>query len=410
MTNNLHADDNSSKIVIWGLTMKGRVFAKNPCTRCGCKASQFEYFKIGRDEGLRCPFCKIPADRYVIDARSFPKLTYLTSDKSDVLRLYDKAVSFWYDINKAYADSLILGGKPFIPSEWQRSLIVQQRIGNLYKQYIKSKRDLVRVDEISEEYFIKIEQRFNDYILPKFGNRDINDFKDDSDEKAVTIFKDLEAWKIELLDSGKSHNYTKHIMDDLRAFLNYYLRKQSPTFPTVKRIPKRERQILDLNRQLQIVPGISNPFRLPIKRMLETGARKGEIRALKVHKIFPYHYIVIEEAMSKNRHRKSRKSGGRTKNKLSKELWDELLTHVEGMKPDDYVFTTTKGKTLYANCLAQAWERAWAKANRKEIVKYFLTRDNVLLVFKHAYTRSLVIHNYDIPSIKQNHMVVEGTT
>ncbi len=62
----------------------------------------------------------------------------------------------------------------------------------------------------------------------------------------------------------------------------------------------------------------------------------------------------------------ARKAGGEVVYQLSLDLWEDLRSHVEGKKPDDWIFTLS-GKPYGCNCLPRAWKKACIKAGVKYI-------------------------------------------
>jgi len=364
-TDNPAYNTHTSKI--WGEDMKkGSVKPKSHC-KCGDK---FKKYQEKRKEWYQCPTCDRVPDRFIVIAifALGRKHGRLTSDprhpskkpEERILDTYSKAIDLLSDIYAAWK------GEDFNPNDWIADKVVEKQIKNLYEDYEKELDESLKAGDKVSETVIGIKRRFRLFILPKFGNRSIDDFEADSKNRAKEIYSELNKWKLELLQQY-SHSYVKNTINDFKAFLSSHLWGSTPKFPKVKKILKNEKQVLDMERERLIAAELQECYKLPIEIMLSgESLRNGEIRALKIHDVIPYHYISVTKSSSRNQ----RKSGGRVTKRLPAHLWDRLLNHCKGKQPDDYIFTTPTGQQLYDSALYKAWKRAWKKANRKKPIKY----------------------------------------
>jgi integrase len=172
-------------------------------------------------------------------------------------------------------------------------------------------------------------------LIPFFGGTDIWEIDKEGAKAFYLNLLDLRQ------DNGEPYFYT-HIRDILAMLKNILLEYRPtdvPEFPNHTLLPKKEKQWLGMKLQVKISPHIPEKYRLAIRTLQETGMHVGELRAPQVNDMVDG-ALKVWKAFGDRGLRLSRKSGGEVSYSISMDLWNDLLNHVEGKEPDDFIFTS----------------------------------------------------------------------
>ncbi len=142
-----------------------------------------------------------------------------------------------------------------------------------------------------------------------------------------------------------------------------------PDFPHFSVVPVIEKQRLGLTREIAVLDKVPerHGYRLAINTLIHTGMRIEELPAIKVHNLDDG-TIWVDKAISEGELRLSRKSGGVVPYDVSPQLWEQLMEHIKGKNPDDYVFTYDgTNEPLSTGRLYKVWSKAVKDAAVKHI-------------------------------------------
>lgn len=191
-----------------------------------------------------------------------------------------------------------------------------------------------------------------------------------ADKLYKPFFKKLDIRKIKdihiqefystLLDKHYSPKYVKNVMDELKAFLNFY-RKSLPTFPDFPRVQVQEKPIRWLSEEEQDkiflhIPEIDRPI---FEFMKHYGCRTNEAGGLLHKNVFLDHtpaYFVIATTLRANG---KVKETTKTKTIRILPIIPETRWIFETRGESPFMFTK-KGRP-YSNCMLNS---VWKKANR----------------------------------------------
>ena len=167
-----------------------------------------------------------------------------------------------------------------------------------------------------------------------------------------------------LLDRELSSRYIADILRELEAIFNY-AEVKPPAFPNFTVEPVREIQRLGLERELQIIPHVSEKYRLCCLILIRTGMRVNEVIAFKVADLEDG-TIYINKRLSEGRLKYARKPGRNNVAKevpypLTIELWNQLVEYCRPLRADDIVFP------FRVRHLSRIWEQACITARVKYI-------------------------------------------
>ncbi len=191
--------------------------------------------------------------------------------------------------------------------------------------------DGLELEGKARSYLRKLRQRARDHILPFFKGYDV---------RALRAYQ-VKAFYRVLLKKKLASKTVKHILDALRAFLNALQEDEViehvPRFPRVRVKPTRERRWIDEFTQAQVISQVPVEHRLLVRCLVETGARPGEVCALRARDLRDGG-VYVERAFDERGFVKSTKTGHTYFFPLSDDLFSELKAHVRRSFPDAWLF------------------------------------------------------------------------
>lgn len=319
--------------------MLGRVNTRQKCPVCNQKFTELPF-----EKGFICPEHKTLPTRYYISAKGF-KCGLLYSDPQG--RPLDSFIRTKRQLEIMRSD---YENKKFNLCDWIPSLVAKKKFKHLSEQFLKGYFEEEKADAKATEYVQKINQVMRDYLLPEFSEMDIREIN----------FEQIERLYHKLLNKGLAKKTIKNILNILKAFLNRYRRNDVPEFPKFTIVPKREKQWLGVERQIQITQYIPEKYQVPIELLLDTGMRTGELLALQ-KKDFVDGCIYVYKAISGKKLRLCRKAGGTVTYRLSLSLWQKLIDYTKEMQHDEFLFK------LGSDRLYKVWIKACGHAKVKAI-------------------------------------------
>lgn len=350
-----------------GVIVLGAINSKQQCVKCGKKFSAAAY----DNEGFICANgCGTRPTRYYLVLKGFGIMNPMYTDPqtNDVFKTHSHAFSVLNAINREYLDAAKNKARfkieNWVPTELQArqvKSVCEQRLETLRAEVAQKAKSNTRLNNVTKAF------RF---IVDYFGDRDIR--KIDETEIRAFYLKLLQTpvtprGKQEATGETLGSKYIKDILNELRSLFLSYRPNDIPKFPEVRIIPKIEKQVLGLTREmaaLDKVPG-RHGYRIAILILLRTGARINEVVALKKHNLIDGH-VVVDKAFSEGDLKFARKSGEQVFYRVTPELWDMLQTHSEGLRDDDFLFAID-GHPISTGRLYKVWKKACVDAGVKHI-------------------------------------------
>lgn len=330
--------------------MKGSIGTLQKCP-CGRHYSAEDMY------GLKCPECvnSRPTRYYVW----FPKIGHIYSTpQGHVLDSFERAKRLLSAIQTAHDDALQNPLKPFILDDWKHKKVKQQRIEFKIAEITKEAEGRYARQKISKGRYQTILNICDNFLKPAFKGMDIRDITKD----------DVRNFYYSLIDKKYGDYYIHHIMAMLKTLMIRHRPVDPPKFPegwnTLE--PKKERQRLQIDRQMAIAPHIPerHGYRLAINILLTTGMRVCELRALQVNNIVD-NGLVVWKSLT-DRLKLKRKNGGEVYYPLPEYLLTDLKLHIEGKDSDAFIFSIA-GKPLGEGRLRKIWNKACTDAGVKPI-------------------------------------------
>lgn len=335
LTSPAHIDNN--------LCMLGRINTLQKCPVCRGKFSALD------QAGLYCPGHLTRPTRYYV---YFMTLLYSTP-QGNVLDSYERAKRLLSSIQTAYDDAKKHPEtKRFDINDW-------------IPKKVKHFRFSIKADEILKEYDAKYERKkisksriqavynfTNKFLKPFFKDRDIRDI----------ISEDITGLYYLLLDRQYSDAHIKDLLAYLKYIISRVRRDDMPDFPSFEIEPKKEKQRLQIERQMAIAPFISDRhgYRLAINILQTTGMRPCEVRPLQVNDIVE-NGILSWKSLT-DRLKLKRKSGGEQFHPLPDYIMADLREHIKGKTPDNFIFEID-GKPFGEGRLRKVWNKAIKDCN-----------------------------------------------
>ena len=240
--------------------------------------------------------------------------------------------------------------RKFDSYNWIPSLVAEKKFKYLSEQFLKGYFEEEKADAKATIYVQNIYQVIRDYLMPEFADIDIRDIN----------FEHIERLYHKLLNKGLAKKTIKNILNILKAFFNKYRHNDVPEFPKFTIVPKREKQWLGIERQLQIMEKIPEKYQIAIELLLDTGMRTGELLALQ-KKDFVDGCIHVYKAISGKKLRLCRKAGGTVTYRLSLYIWQKIMDYTKEMQSDESLFK------IGSDRLYKVWVKACEHAKVKTI-------------------------------------------
>src|SRR5208283_4520092 len=165
--------------------------------------------------------------------------------------------------------------------------------------------------------------------------------------------------------SRLSLRYIKDIMDTLKSIFLEHLPANVPKFHSFAVVPKMEKQMLGLTREMAVMDKVPEKYRLGILILILTGMHIDELPAIKVVDCVDG-ILYVTKAFTEGRIRNARKSGGTVEYRLTLEVWNMLMEHIKRKDPDDFVFDID-GRNIPPGRWYKVWKKACADAKVKHI-------------------------------------------
>jgi integrase len=337
--------------LLLGDNVTGAINTKQRCPSCKGNFSEID------NSGLYCPKCKTRPTRYYITAKKIGiPFLYSIPVSKEPFETYGQALKTLVAINQSYQEAM-LQGKKFDPSKWLPSQNAEKLIENLCERWLKNYEPEVAKGVKSKDYVDSLKTICESFIISYFKNKHIEYIDRDEIEKFY-------HW---LLDKNYSSSYIKSILSVLKTIFNRYRPHDIPIFPNFSVVPVKEKQRLGLARELAILDHVTdrNGYRLAILILLRTAMRINEVVAVK-KKDFVDGIIYVEKVISDGRLKLRRKAGGTVPYRITPELWQLALQHINDLGDDDFVFTVD-GRNLTAGRLYKVWAKACKNAGQKHI-------------------------------------------
>jgi integrase len=363
-----------------GLIVIGKVNSQKKCPKCALK-----FTADHRDEdGFFCPIHLTRPTRYYLDCTAFVKRTwriYKDPTTEKVFKNYSDALDVLIAMNRDHKE-----GK-FKSDKWVPEKIAEKRFESIIPTWLRNYEIELGKDAKSKTRVHQLTVHCRDYILPFFTGKDIREPDQIFIERFYHGLLD-ECQHREILgpcpfskgikdDAGQvrycpsrfplSSRYIKDILDTLKAIFLRYRTGDMPKIPVIKVVPSKAKQLLGLAREISTLDKVPDRhgYRTAILVLLRTGMRNNECSALKVSDLVDG-IIYVSKAISAGKLVNTRKSGPPKTYRVTPELWDLLLSHVEGKDPDDFIFEIN-GNFIRPNRLYKVWMKACQDAGVKHI-------------------------------------------
>jgi len=234
------------------------------------------------------------------------------------------------------------------------SLKAERPLSELYNHWI----DGLELEGRSYIYTQHLRQRGKDHIFPFFGKADVRSIR------AIHV----QQFYHSLLKKKLASKTVKHVLDALRAFLNYLLGLDElegvPRFPRVAVKPVREKGWLDREGQEKILGFIPVKHQLIFRVLIETGVRMSEVCALRKKDIRDGG-VLVRRAFDERGFTKETKTGAEFFRPLSAETFALIFSAAKNKFPDAWLFNQISGSPYSRHLLYEIWSRACAKAGIK---------------------------------------------
>ena len=335
--------------------MHGSINTKQKCPVCSNKF-QFDSNKLE----FICEIHKTRPTRYYINGKVFGlRHIYKDPHTNKVFEAYSQALDVLLAINRDFKD-VSYNKKKFARkygNTWIPEKILENRMEQICERWLKNHKTEADKKAKSKIWVNQLSNTCENFIVPFFRGRDINDISRD----------DIEKFYHFLLDKKYSAKYIKAILSVLKSLFLRYRPADVPEFPSFSIVPVREKQRLGLMREIAIIEQVPerHGYRVAILILLRTAMRINEVPAIKVHNLDDG-IIYVSKAMSNGELRLCRKSGGEVSYKITPELWQLLMKHVENKDPDDFVFEIN-GKPMTTDRIYKVWAAACKNAKVKHI-------------------------------------------
>lgn len=323
--------------------MLGRILPREKCPIC---AQSFQL--IAEKDGYVCPEHQTRPTRYIIYTYPFGMDRYLYSDPYgnpftdyfNACRQLERMRGQWDDAKR--------GEGVFDPDKWIPRKAVFYRFEPLVKEWIRGYDLEARRDAKSEMYVQHLKCYMDDYLIPKFKKYDIRKIRK----------KVIDELYHDLLERDLATKTIKNILGALNTFLKAHIEivQVLPSFPTISVTPKKEKNWLGTEKQIDILGVVPEKYQLAIELLFDTGHRTGEIRALKARDLVDG-CVVFSRAFSGNRLRLRTKTGKVKSMRVSYGLYTRLVEHCKDKQPDDFMFTID-GRYMGPNRLYRVVKKA----------------------------------------------------
>lgn len=353
-------------ILLKEIIMQGSVNSKQYCKTCKKRKKKFKFTAEHMDEeGFTCPKHGTRPTRYYINAKAF-KIGHLYSDPKTgkVFKNFSDALDVLIALNRAQKEGKLK------KDDWIPEKVAEKRVAHLCRMWLREYDIELEKNMKSDTRVHHIHCACEGFIIPQLGHLDIRDIE--SDHVRLFYHHLLDCTyapfpKHPEIQQRLSSRYIKDILDTLKALMIYANRVELPAFPFFAVVPAKEKQILGIARELVIVEQIPerHGYRLACLLLIRTGMHINEVIALKVHDMVDG-ILRVTKAINKGKLRLARKAGQPVSYRVTPELWQMLMEHIEGKNPDDHVFTID-GELIANGRLSKEWAKACKAAKVKHI-------------------------------------------
>ena len=205
--------------------------------------------------------------------------------------------------------------------------------------------------ELSPEYFRIIKGYYRTYFK-YFDGYDVREI----DREMLNNFKRDQLSQLKI----KSR---KNVLNALRAFFSWLYENgcilQMPVFPHIKGDDATPRKAMRRLNQEEALEKIPNQFRDPIKFMMKTGIRPGELCAILVKSVDINNRAVwIERSLSGTIYRETTKNKSKLSVPLNDAALEVVIRNVKGKFPNDFLFVNPVTNKGYSRkYLSEIWKR-----------------------------------------------------
>ncbi len=272
----------------------------------------------------------------------------------------DQGFIFTYETAQAKLTEIsnAIKKKAFDPIDYTDERIKERKFGFQFEKWRSEKKEELDNDELSPEYYRHITSYQANYFT----------FFDSYDVREINL-EILSQFKLNILKYKKGttallkSKSRKNIMNILHAFFTWMRKhgviKEMPIFPEIVDANKTRRKALTKEAQEYGLENIPREHGDPIRFMMKTGLRPGELVAILVKSIDIERRVVWVE-----RARSGSKYVERTKNKevlpvpLNDIAFEVAKRHVKGKFPNDFLFINPNtGKPYTQWYLWDIWKR-----------------------------------------------------
>jgi integrase len=294
-------------------------------------------------------------------------------DRQGYVFTYDKATDRLIEMTNAIKNGT------FDPIAYMDAMVLERQFINMFEVYRQEKKEELGDGELSPEHYRHIESYQRTY-LSWFDNYDVREI----DLEMLSKFKLKELKFRKETEIPLKPKTRKNILNTLHAFFGWLYKhgiiKAIPGFPEIKNPEKARRRALTVEAQEEGINNLPQAHRDPIRFMMNTGLRPGELVATLIRSVDIEQRVVwVERARSGSTYLE------RTKNKevLPVPLNDIALEiarrHAAGKFPADFLFVnpgTRKGYTQWF-----LWD-IWKRFSKTNVTIYEATR--------HSYCSQIV--------------------
>jgi integrase len=297
---------------------------------------------------------------------------YRRDDQGYVLT-YDKARDKLTEISNAIKKG------SFNPVDFTDEKVKERRFYFQFEKWRIEKKEELDTDELSPEHYRHIESYQTNYYT-FFDNYDVREI----DLEILSQFKlDVLKFRNGTTTPLKSKS-RKNIMNTLHAFFSWMRKhgviKEMPIFPEIVDTNKTRRKALTRDAQEYGLDNIPQQHSDPIRFMMKTGLRPGELVAIFIKSVDIERRVVWVE-----RARSGSKYVERTKNRevlpvpLNDVALDIASRHIKGKFPNDFLFINPNTGKPYTQWYL--WD-IWKRYSQTEVTIYEATR--------HSYCSQIV--------------------
>jgi integrase len=286
---------------------------------------------------------------------------------------YDKAQDKLTEISNAIKKGT------FNPVDFTDEKVKERKFSFQFEKWRIEKKEELDTDELSPEHYRHIESYQTNYYV-FFDLYDVREI----DLEILSQFKLNELKYRKGMTTLLKSKTRKNIMNTLHAFFSWMrkhgLIKEMPIFPEIVDTNKTRRKALTRDAQEYGLEKIPQQHVDPIRFMMKTGLRPGELVAILVKSVDIERRVVWVE-----RARSGSKYVERTKNKevlpvpLNDIAFNIASRNVKGKFPNDFLFINSNTGKPYTQWYL--WD-AWKRYSETEVTIYEATR--------HSYCSQIV--------------------